>query len=308
MQATQSPRDPNGILPHQQSQRVTQHLDPEQTSINDDFQDAKTVQPGASTYNGNNLEGAYPALTHGNPGRPSAERRSGDSLRHGERRAVVPGEKDSQYSGSSGTFRDEETHGLDFRIGTPRAQSSSSTIEDLDGKHPATNQADQADGPSGDSSHDLEKGHTGSKEHHQVSQDDEENEQTQTQWKNNVVGWDGPNDPQNPMNWTKSKKYTVTVFYASLTFCVTFASSIFSTATEVTAKTYGVSSEVMTLGTSLFVFVSAGFLLHPSYTDNSNRVLPSAQLFGVLSPNSTVERSHYSSDSSSSPSFKYLSP
>lgn len=263
MQAAQSPRDPNGILPHQESQPVIQHLDP----------------------------GLY------------AARRSGDSLRHGERRVVAPGEKDSQYSGSSGTFRDEETHGLDFHIGTPRAQSSSSTIGDLDGQHPATEQADQ---PPDDSSHDLEKGHTASKEHDQVSQDGEK--KRQTQWKNNVVGWDGPNDPQNPMNWTKSKKYTVTVFYSSLTFCVTFASSVFSTATEVTAKTYGVSSEVMTLGTSLFVFVSAGFLLRPSYTDASNRVLLSAQLFGVLSPNSTVARSHYSSDSSSSPSSKYPSP
>lgn len=300
MQATQFPRNLNGILPHQQSQPVIQ------ANINDDFQDAKDTLPGALINNGNNPGGAYPALTRGNPGRPSAERRSGDSLRHGERRAVVPGEEGSQYSGSSGTFRDDETHGLELHIGTPRAQSNSSTVEDLDGQHPATNQADQADRPSDDSSHDLEKGHTGSEEHDQVSQDGEK--KRQSQWKNNVVGWDGPNDPQNPMNWTKSKKYTVTVFYASLTFCVTFASSVFSTATEVTAKTYGVSSEVMTLGTSLFVFVSAGFLLRPSYTDTSNRVLPSAQLFGVPSPNSTVERFHYSWDSSSLPSFKSPSP
>jgi len=56
----------------------------------------------------------------------------------------------------------------------------------------------------------------------------------------------------------KKKKYTVTIFYASLTFCLTFASSIFSTATMVTAKLFGVSNEVMTLGTSLFVL---GYLL-----------------------------------------------
>ena len=104
---------------------------------------------------------------------------------------------------------------------------------------------------------DLEKGH-------QDGQDPRPTQSTQstqptppTQWENNVVGWDGPNDPLNPQNWSKSKKYTTTVFYASMTFCITFASSVFSTATPVTAKLFGVSTEVMTLGTSLFVFVSA---------------------------------------------------
>lgn len=77
---------------------------------------------------------------------------------------------------------------------------------------------------------------------------------------NNLVGWDGPDDPENPMNWSKRKKYTVTIFYASLTFCLTFASSVFSTATMVTAKLFGVSNEVMTLGTSLFVL---GFAVGP---------------------------------------------
>lgn len=305
MQATQSPRDPNGILPHQQSQRVIiQHNDPEHASINDDFQDAL---PGDLINNGNNTGRVYPALTYEKSDRLPSASRSGDSLRHGEGRVVVPGEKGIRYSGSSGTFRDEQAHDLDLHNGIPAARRSSSTIEDFDGQHPtATDHDDQDDRPSGDSFHDLEKGHRGSREHGQVSQDGEK--ERPTQWKNNVVAWDGPNDPQNPMNWTKSKKYTVTVFYASLTFCVTFASSVFSTATEVTAKTYGVSSEVMTLGTSLFVFVSGGLRLHSPCTDSSDRDLPSAQLFGVLSPNSTAERFHYSSDSSSSPSSKYPSP
>ena len=77
----------------------------------------------------------------------------------------------------------------------------------------------------------------------------------QTKEESNLIGWDGPNDPENPQNWSKSKKYTVTIFYSSMTFCLTFASSIFSTATHVTAKLYGVSDEVMVLGTSLFVLV-----------------------------------------------------
>ena len=95
----------------------------------------------------------------------------------------------------------------------------------------------------------------------------------------NVVGWEGmvffllfyvrfnlteiyiigPDDPQNPQNWPKSKKYVVTVLYAILTFTLTFSSSIFSTATLATSKEFGVSTEVMTLGTSLIVLVRLTF-------------------------------------------------
>lgn len=45
-----------------------------------------------------------------------------------------------------------------------------------------------------------------------------------------------------------------------MTFCVTFASSVFSTAAVVTAEKFGVSEEVMILGTSLFVL---GFSFGP---------------------------------------------
>lgn len=70
-----------------------------------------------------------------------------------------------------------------------------------------------------------------------------------------LIEWDGPDDPENPMNWPSSQKWTVTMALAFMTFCITFASSVFSTATQVTATEYGVSVEVTTLGTSLFVLV-----------------------------------------------------
>lgn len=72
----------------------------------------------------------------------------------------------------------------------------------------------------------------------------------------NLIEWDGPNDPESPMNWPTSKKWRVTLAMGMMTFCVTFASSVFSNATVPTAKLFGVSTEVTTLGTSLFV---AGF-------------------------------------------------
>ena len=100
---------------------------------------------------------------------------------------------------------------------------------------------------------DIEKGDLAGNHNNEEHHDG--NNERQKEADTNLVGWDGPDDPQNPQNWPKSKKYTTTIFYATLTFCLTFSSSIFSTATMVTAKQYGVSSEVMTLGTSLFVFV-----------------------------------------------------
>jgi DHA1 family multidrug resistance protein-like MFS transporter len=69
----------------------------------------------------------------------------------------------------------------------------------------------------------------------------------------NLIEWDGPNDPENPMNWPASKTWIVTLALGMMTFCVTFASSVFSNATVPVAKLFGVSTEVTTLGTSLFV-------------------------------------------------------
>jgi hypothetical protein len=70
-----------------------------------------------------------------------------------------------------------------------------------------------------------------------------------------IVDWSGPSDPENPMNWPVWRKWCITALLGSLTFVITFASSVFSTATIATAKEFGESVEVMVLGTSLFVFV-----------------------------------------------------
>lgn len=127
---------------------------------------------------------------------------------------------------------------------------------------------------------DLEKGEPGAKESNEVDQGGLDRRRTKEE--DNVVGWDGPEDPENPQNWSHSKKYTVTVLYATLTFTLTFASSVFSTATTVTAELYGVSEEVMILGTSLFVLVSISYgpPLHLSSL-NLHRVSQSVLSSGV---------------------------
>ncbi|KAJ5760605.1 hypothetical protein N7520_007761 [Penicillium odoratum] len=76
----------------------------------------------------------------------------------------------------------------------------------------------------------------------------------------NLVEWDGPDDPENPQNFSRGRKWLITVTMSLMTVWITFASSVFSTATVVTAKEFNVSTEVMVLGTSLTVF---GFALGP---------------------------------------------
>jgi len=60
-----------------------------------------------------------------------------------------------------------------------------------------------------------------------------------------------------------------------MTVSVTFASSVFSTATRVTARKFHVSEEVMVLGTSLFVL---GFAFGPMVFG------PLSELYGRKTP------------------------
>ncbi|KZF21471.1 MFS general substrate transporter [Xylona heveae TC161] len=91
----------------------------------------------------------------------------------------------------------------------------------------------------------------------------------------NVIEWDGPDDPGNPQNWPLFKKWRVTIMLGMMTFCVTFASSVFSTAIVATSIRFHVSTEVMTLGVSLFVL---GFALGPLMWG------PFSELFGRKKP------------------------
>lgn len=75
-----------------------------------------------------------------------------------------------------------------------------------------------------------------------------------------LVEFDGPDDPGNPKNWSKRRRWVITISGSLLTFTVTFSSSIFSVAIVDVAKEYDVSRVVSTLGVSLFL---AGFILGP---------------------------------------------
>lgn len=103
---------------------------------------------------------------------------------------------------------------------------------------------------------DLEKGrsHVDDASHQDVEED------AGGQRDVNLIQFDGPDDPGNPMNWGKRFKWTTTVVLAGMTFVTTFTSAIFSTAIDGTSKKFHVSTEVMTLGTSIFLL---GFTFGP---------------------------------------------
>ena len=68
-----------------------------------------------------------------------------------------------------------------------------------------------------------------------------------------VVEFDGQQDPLYAQNWPMKKKLLIGSILAFDSLAATMGSSIFSNATPIVSRLYGVSEEVGTLTTSLFV-------------------------------------------------------
>ena len=93
--------------------------------------------------------------------------------------------------------------------------------------------------------------------------------------KKDLVDWDGPHDPENPQNFSRSRKWLITIATGLMTFVVSFGSSVFSTVTEVTSQEFGVTSEVMILGVSLYVLgFACGPLIWGPMSEGYGRRLP----------------------------------
>lgn len=75
-----------------------------------------------------------------------------------------------------------------------------------------------------------------------------------------IVDFDGPDDPYRPINWPFRKKLVTTLLYGLTTMGSTWASSVYSPATGQISNEYGVANEVGILGTS---FLLMGFGLGP---------------------------------------------
>ena len=69
--------------------------------------------------------------------------------------------------------------------------------------------------------------------------------------------WSGASDPNNPLNWSLWRKRMIVLAASAMTFAVTYASSVFSTAVTPMARQFHTSEEVMVLGVSLYVLGAA---------------------------------------------------
>ncbi|KAI4216394.1 MAG: hypothetical protein LQ351_001404 [Letrouitia transgressa] len=90
-----------------------------------------------------------------------------------------------------------------------------------------------------------------------------------------VVEFDGPDDPLHPQNWPVRKKVLIAVMLGYTTMISAFGSSIFSAATLVVSAAFGVSTEVGTLGLSLYVLgFATGPILWAPLSELQGRRLP----------------------------------
>jgi DHA1 family multidrug resistance protein-like MFS transporter len=68
-----------------------------------------------------------------------------------------------------------------------------------------------------------------------------------------IVDWYGPDDSENPQNWSTGKKVWVTFEICLLTFSVYIGSAIYTAGIEDVSAVFGVSRVAATLGLTLFV-------------------------------------------------------
>ncbi|KAK8190240.1 major facilitator superfamily domain-containing protein [Phyllosticta capitalensis] len=67
------------------------------------------------------------------------------------------------------------------------------------------------------------------------------------------VSWDGPDDPENPQNWSHLKRATITGVIGLVAFMVSLGSSIYTPAVFEIEAHFGVSTTAAILGLSLYV-------------------------------------------------------
>ncbi|KAF1964922.1 benomyl/methotrexate resistance protein [Bimuria novae-zelandiae CBS 107.79] len=95
----------------------------------------------------------------------------------------------------------------------------------------------------------------------------------------NIVEWYGPNDPENPRNWSTPKKFFVTSEIVFLTFSIYIGSAIYTPGLMGVMQEFGVSQVAATLGLTLFV---AGYGIGPILWSPMSEIPQFATNFGML--------------------------
>lgn len=87
------------------------------------------------------------------------------------------------------------------------------------------------------------------------------------------VDFEGPDDPDRPLNWSFLWKVWITLVVAVLNLIGTIASSIFGTGSKEFMQTFNISQEVAVLGTTLFLVVGSRLLVHTVFTPEDSVVM-----------------------------------
>ncbi|CAM1509306.1 Fc.00g030450.m01.CDS01 [Cosmosporella sp. VM-42] len=90
----------------------------------------------------------------------------------------------------------------------------------------------------------------------------------------NIVNWEGPDDPANPMNWSMGKKTVTVVIVSAITFVTPLASSIFAPSIE------QVMSEFHSTDPQLASFIVSVYLL--GYCFGPLVIAPLSEMYGRL--------------------------
>ncbi|KAB8336668.1 hypothetical protein FH972_020979 [Carpinus fangiana] len=90
----------------------------------------------------------------------------------------------------------------------------------------------------------------------------------------NVVTWDGPDDPENPMNWTDRKKWLLIAVVSSITFTTPLASSMFAPGVPQLMREFNSDSTLLaSFVVSVFLL---GFVFGPLF------IAPMSELYGRM--------------------------
>ncbi|QVM10791.1 hypothetical protein D8B26_005444 [Coccidioides posadasii str. Silveira] len=95
----------------------------------------------------------------------------------------------------------------------------------------------------------------------QTGSDQEESKEDE-----NLVTWDGPDDPANPLNWARSKKWICTWIIATFAFISPLSSTMLAPALPTIAKEFKISSsmeEALVMSIFLLAYAIGPFLLGP---------------------------------------------
>jgi hypothetical protein len=90
----------------------------------------------------------------------------------------------------------------------------------------------------------------------------------------NIVWWDGPDDPQNPMNWSESRKWASFALVSLITFLTPLGSSSFAPGVPQIMEEFGSDSSLLS-GFVVSVYV-LGFAVGPLI------IAPLSEMYGRL--------------------------